>query len=123
MTIYGMLHPRADVRRLYLLRRSGVRGLIGLEDSVREVIGLAYYVQSSTEPHLNGAEHEGVLRKEHAKDSKQIRRRKRQWKLKKWKAKPLHGQLLHRIDKIKDDRSWDWMKKEDLKKGDLKIRH
>lgn len=34
MTIYGMLHPRADVQRLYLPRGQGGRGLKGVEDCV-----------------------------------------------------------------------------------------
>ena len=51
MTIYGMLHPRADVQRLYLPRGQGGRGLKSVEDCVRlEEAGLADYVQSSACP-------------------------------------------------------------------------
>ena len=35
MIIYGMLHPRVDVQRLYLLRGQGGRGLKSVEDCVR----------------------------------------------------------------------------------------
>ena len=53
MTICGMLHPWADVDRLYLPRRYGGRELIGSEDYVRaEEIGLSSYVQKSEEPLL-----------------------------------------------------------------------
>ena len=50
MTTYGMLlHPRADVQRLYLPRGQAGRGLKSVEDCVRlEEAGLADYVQSST---------------------------------------------------------------------------
>ena len=51
MAIYGMLHPRADVQRLFLPRGQGGRGLKSVEDFVRLAeAGLADYVQSSTRP-------------------------------------------------------------------------
>ena len=34
MTMYGMLHPRSNVSRLYLLRSEGGRGLLSVSDSV-----------------------------------------------------------------------------------------
>ena len=33
-TIYGALHPKSDVDRLYILRKKGGRGLISIEDCV-----------------------------------------------------------------------------------------
>ena len=35
-TMYGMLHPKSDVVRLYLKRKEGGRGLISVESCVRE---------------------------------------------------------------------------------------
>ena len=59
-----MLHPRADVQRIYLPRRFGGRGLISLEECVREEeIGLAYYIQNNEEPLLRTVLHEGVFKK------------------------------------------------------------
>ena len=61
MTNYGMLHPRADVQRLYLLRGQGGRGLKSVEDCVRlEEVGLADYIQSSTRPLMVVAAKEGL---------------------------------------------------------------
>ena len=34
--MYGALHPKSDVERLYLKRKEGGRGLISLESCVRE---------------------------------------------------------------------------------------
>ena len=34
MTMYGMLHPRSNVSRLYLPKSEGGRGLLSLADSV-----------------------------------------------------------------------------------------
>ena len=33
--IFGALHPKSDVRKIYLLRKDGGRELIGCEDSIR----------------------------------------------------------------------------------------
>ena len=33
-TIYGALHPKSDVDRLYISRKEGGRGLISIEDCV-----------------------------------------------------------------------------------------
>ena len=55
MTIYGMLHPRSDVDRLFRPRRCGGRGLIGVENCVCvEEISLSncMYVQKSDDPLL-----------------------------------------------------------------------
>ena len=37
MTIYGALHPKSDVDRLYIKRTEGGRGLMSVERCVREV--------------------------------------------------------------------------------------
>ena len=69
MTIYGMLHPCADVQRLYLPRGQGGRRLKSVEDCVRlEEAGLADYVQSSTRPLMVAVAKEGLPLKE-LKDS------------------------------------------------------
>ena len=36
-TMYGVLHPKSDVERLYIPRKEGGRGLISIEDCVEEV--------------------------------------------------------------------------------------
>ena len=49
-TIYGALHPKSDVDRLYIPRKEGVRGLIPIEDCVELAIrGLEVYVHGSEE--------------------------------------------------------------------------
>ena len=48
-TIYGALHPKSDVDRLYIPRKGG-RGLISIEESVELAKpGLAVYVHRSEE--------------------------------------------------------------------------
>ena len=49
-TIYGALHPKSDVGRLYIPRKEGGRGLISTEDCVELAIrGLEVYVHGSDE--------------------------------------------------------------------------
>ena len=49
-TIYGALHPKSDVDRLYMPRKEGGRGLISIEDCVESAIrGLEVSVHRSEE--------------------------------------------------------------------------
>ena len=49
-TIYGELHPKSDVGRLYIPRKEAGRGLISIEDCVELAIrGLEVYVHGSEE--------------------------------------------------------------------------
>ena len=82
MTIYGMLHPRANVDRLYLPRRCGGRWLIGVEDCVRaEGISQSNYVLKSEEALLGAVRNESFSNSEEdetAEHFKERKRRKRQ---------------------------------------------
>ena len=55
-TIYGTLHPKSDVDRLYIPRKEGGRGLISIEDCVELAIrGLEVYVHESEETLIQAA--------------------------------------------------------------------
>ena len=55
-TIYGALHPKSDVDRLYIPRKEGGRGLISIEDFVELVIrGLGVYLHGSEERLMQAA--------------------------------------------------------------------
>ena len=50
LTIYGALHPKSDVDRLYIPRKEGGRALISIEDCVELAIrGFEVYVYGSEE--------------------------------------------------------------------------
>ena len=55
-TIYGALHPKSDVDRLYIPRKEGGIGLISIEDCVELAIrGLQVYVHRSEERLIQAA--------------------------------------------------------------------
>ena len=50
MMMYGLLHPKSDVDRLYVKRKEGGRGLISVEQCIREEENsLGFYVANSEE--------------------------------------------------------------------------
>ena len=50
LTKYGLLHPKADVERIYMPRRSGGRGLIELESAYKcAIVGLSEYIKQGTD--------------------------------------------------------------------------
>ena len=91
-TIYGALHPKSDVDRLYIPRKEGGRGLISIKDCVELAIrGLEVYVhgckerliQTARGDKIDGEEAEIVLKKS-----------KKEKRLEDWEEKALHGQYL-----------------------------
>ena len=55
MTMYGALHPKSDVDRLYIKRKEGGRGLMSVECCVREEENsLGFYVANSEENLFKG---------------------------------------------------------------------
>ena len=55
MTMYGRLHPKSDVDRLYVKRKDRGRGLISVERCIREEENsLGFYVANSEEKLVRG---------------------------------------------------------------------
>ena len=60
-TIYGALHPKSDVDRLYIPRKEGRRGLISIEARVELAIkGLDMYVYGSEERLIQAARRDKI---------------------------------------------------------------
>ena len=60
-TIYGALHPKSDVDRLYIPRKEGRRGLISIEARVELAIkGLDMYVYGSEEKLIQAARRDKI---------------------------------------------------------------
>ena len=54
MTMYGELHPESHIDRLYVKRKEGGRGLISLEQCIREENSLGFYVANLEENFIEG---------------------------------------------------------------------
>ena len=69
MTLYGALHPRSDVDRVYVARQKGGRGLISCEICVKaKENNLAWYVRNSSERLMAGARKIKILDSDGAKE-------------------------------------------------------
>ena len=112
-TIYGALHPKSDVDRLYIPRKEGGRGLISIEDFAELAIRrLEVYVHGSEErliqvarDKIDGLEATSVLK-----------RSKEEKRLEDWEEKVLHGQYLRQTKKVRSDQCWAWLQNGDLKR-------
>ena len=96
-TIYGPLHPKLDVDRLYLLRKEGGRGLISIKDCVVLAIrGLEVYVHGSEERLVQAARGDKIDGLEAAS----VLRDQRKTRLEDWEEKVLHGQYLKQTKEV-----------------------
>ena len=113
-TIYGALHPKSDVDRLYIPRKEGGRGLISIRDCVEVVIrGLEVYVHGSEERLIQAASGDKIDGLEAASI---LKRSKIEKKLKDLEEKVLHGQYLRQTKEVRSDQCWAWLQNGDLKR-------
>ena len=97
-TIYGALHPKSDVDRLYIPRKKGRRGLISIEDWVKLAIrGLEVYVHGNEERLIQAP-----------RGNEKI--------LEDWEEKVLHGQYFGQTKEVSCDECWAWVHNEHLKR-------
>ena len=103
-TIYGALHPKSDVDRLYIPRKEVGRVLISIEDSVELALGgLEVYVHGSEKRLIQAARGDKIDGLEAASALKRSKKEKR---LEDWEDKVLHGQYLRQTKEIRSDRCW-----------------
>ena len=114
MTMYGAQHRKADVDRLYLKRCDCGRSLIGVEDCVQaEVNSLDKYLSASEEKMLKEVSLSSTLEnKKHGKGKEDMQKKHQE----EYESKALHGQFKKTTEKVKGNKSWDWLKKGYLKK-------
>ena len=113
LTMYGSLHPRSDVDRLYVAREKGGRGLLSIEDSIRKVENdIAEYLDKTEEPILKLTK-EITINKEPIPKSinkKEVEKRRET----NWKEKKLHG-IWHKHINEYDPKTNCWLQKSNLK--------
>ena len=106
MTIYGGLHPKSDVDRLYVKRKEGSRGLMSVERCIREEENsLGFYVANSEENLLRGVSTAETINTRETITSVEFKKQKEKELKEKWSEKRIHGQLIRetteKVDKEK----------------------
>ena len=77
LTMYGAMHPKGDVDRLYIKRNEGGRGLSSVEYVIRgEENSLGHYVLHSEEKLLRGVCEAGAIKTESTVNTKDFKSRK-----------------------------------------------
>ena len=118
LTMYGAMHPKSDVGRLYITRKEGGRGLCSIEYSVRgEENSLGYYVANSEETLMRGVRVAGTIRTEGTVNSDEFKKQRAEELKEKFLEKKMQGQFNKEIsDSIDKEKSMYW-----LSRGDLKV--
>ena len=99
--MYGALHTKSDVDRLYTPRKEGGRGLISIEDCIELAIrGLEVYVHGSEERLIQAARGDKIDGLEAASVLKRSKKEKRP---EDWEEKVLHGQYLRQTKEVRSD--------------------
>ena len=113
-TIYGALHLKSDVDRLYIPRKEGGRGLISTEDYVELAIRvLEVYVHESEEWLIQAARGDKI---DGLEAVSVLTRSKKEKRLEDWEKKVLYGQYLRQTKEVKSDQCWAWLQNGDLKR-------
>ena len=113
-TIYGALHRKSDVDRLYIPTKEGERGLISIEDFVELAIrGLEVYVHGSEERLIQTARRDKI---DGLEAVRVLKRSKKEKRLEDWEEKVVHGQYLRQTKEVRSDQCWAWLQNGDLKR-------
>ena len=116
-TIYGALHPKSDVDRLYISRKEGKeggRGLISIEDCVQLAIrSLEAYVHGSEKRLIQTARGDKI---DGLEAVSVLKRSKKEKRLEDWEEKVLYGQYLRQTKEVRSDQCWAWLQNKDLKR-------
>ena len=100
-TIYGALHPKSDVDRLYIPRKKGGRGLISIEDIIELAVrGLEVYVHGSEGGLTHAARGDKIDGLEAASVLKRSKKEKR---LDDWEENVLQCQCLWQTKEVRSD--------------------
>ena len=119
MIMYGALHPKCYVDRLYTKRKEEDSGLISVECSVRdEKNSLSFYVANFEENLIKGVTAAKTVNTEATVTSGEFKKQKVQELKQKWCEKKLQGQFVREMpEKVDKDKTLQWLSKSDLKIG------
>ena len=114
---FGALHPKSNVLRVYMKRKNGGRGLIGVEDCVGgELRNVHHYIKNSHEELLKLVAKEEGLEDKILEDKLQYKKRIETEKLEAFTKMQLHGQYERNTKHLKNEKTWNFLSKGDLKR-------
>ena len=119
MTMYGGLHPKSDVVRLYVKRKEGGRGLVSVERCIRgEENSLGFYVANSEENFIRGVSTAETINTRETITSAEFKRQREKELKEKWSEKRMHGQFIREMtEKADKEKTKQWLSRGDLKVG------
>ena len=119
MTMYGELHPKSDVDRLYVKGKEGGRGLVSMERCVKEQENSSgFYVANSEENLVRGVAAVETIITEDTVMSREFKKQKAQELKQNWHEKKMHGQFVRKMsNNVDKNKTWQWVSKSDLKIG------
>ena len=95
LTMYGALHPKSDIDRLYLKRKPGGRGLISIEMCVKpEGNNLGLYVRGLNEMLLKGIKKDGIVKTENLMEKGKFKKNSQNELKNEWHEKRMYGQFV-----------------------------
>ena len=95
MTMYGGLHTKSDVDRLYVKRKEVGRGLISAERCIREEENsLGFYVANSEENLIRGVLTAETINTRETITSIEFKKQREKEVKKEWSEKRMHGQFI-----------------------------
>ena len=117
--MYGGLHLKSDVDRLYVKRKEGGRGLISVERCIREEENsLGSYVANSEENLIRGIWTSETINTRETIISAEFKKQREKQLKEKWSEKRMHGQFIwETIEKVDKEKTWQWLSRGDLKVG------
>jgi hypothetical protein len=114
---FGALHPKSNVVRVYMKRKNGGRGLIGVEDCVGgELRSVHHYLSNSHEELLKLVAKEEGLDNNSLEEKAQYKKRIEEEKMKGLTNMKLHGQHERDTKHLKSEKTWNFLSKGDLKR-------
>ena len=119
MTMYGGLHPKSDVDRLYVKRTEGGRGFISVERYIREEENsFVFYVANSEEILIRGVSAAETINTRETVTSVEFKKQRARELKEKWSEKRMHGQFIRETtEKVDKEKTWQWLSRGDLKVG------
>ena len=108
MTLYGGLHPKNDIGRLYVKRKKGGRGLISVEQCIREEENSSeFYVANLKENLIRGISAAETINKRETISTAEFKKQKAKELKEKWSKKRMHGQFIRETtEKVDEEKTW-----------------